>query len=164
MLQESRRDMNPTDPYSSSPTFPAPFAGRTAKSERSLDSDEMRDDMLPVRVLLVEDDETIAAGLSLFLEEAGYAVEWSPSGVGIAERVCSNPPDLLILDVQLGDADGREIYRAVRHAQIDVPVIIMSGSHTITENELDRSSAFLPKPFEMSEFLRVVASLNVPLA
>lgn len=115
----------------------------------------------PPRVLLVEDDETIAVGLSMFLEEAGYAVEWSASGVGILERVAADPPSLLILDVQLGDADGRDIYRAVRRAQIDVPVILMSGSHTITEKELDRTSAFLPKPFEMSEFLRVVSTLNI---
>lgn len=69
-----------------------------------------------MRVLLVEDDEAIAAGLCFFLEEAGYLVEWSQVGSGVISKVIAEPPNLLILDVQLGDADGRGIYRSLRNA------------------------------------------------
>jgi DNA-binding response OmpR family regulator len=112
-----------------------------------------------MRVLLVEDDETIAAGLSFFLEEAGYLVDWSQVGAGITTKVIDEPPDLLILDVQLGDADGREIYRALRNAGVLVPVVLVSGSDIVTASELDDVAAFLQKPFAIENLLRTASAL-----
>ena len=112
-----------------------------------------------MRVLLVEDDETIAAGLCFFLEEAGYLVEWSQVGSGVINKVIAEPPNLLILDVQLGDADGREIYRSLRNAGVFIPVVLVSGSEIITARELDDAAAFLAKPFAIAELLRTASAL-----
>ncbi|MEO8378873.1 MAG: response regulator [Acidobacteriota bacterium] len=113
------------------------------------------------QILVVEDEEPIAAGLTECLEAEGFTVEWLSSGAGVESRILANPPLLLIMDVQLGDANGHAIYCALRAAGCWMPIILMSGSATLTTRELDESSAFLAKPFAVEDLLRTAASLNV---
>jgi PAS domain S-box-containing protein len=111
------------------------------------------------RVLLVEDDVDVAHSLRLILQDAGYAVEWSASAQGITHRVAARAHDLVLMDIQLGDGDGREVLRCLRRTGAAVPVILMSGRVLVDEDELDAASAFLPKPFTADELLRLAATL-----
>jgi DNA-binding response OmpR family regulator len=111
------------------------------------------------RILLVEDDEGVGPALSFVLEDAGYEVEWLSDGVQVLERVQAGPPDLVILDIHLGEMDGRTIYRRLRAESHDVPIILMSGHAQVSASELDASSAFLSKPFETATLLTVASKL-----
>jgi two-component system alkaline phosphatase synthesis response regulator PhoP len=114
------------------------------------------------RILLVEDDVAVATGLSFLLEDAGCAVDWASSGSGVMERIRQTTPDLVMLDVELGDADGRDIYRHLRNESIEVPVILMSGRIAMLSHELDAGSAFLRKPFDSGELLAAIGELPRP--
>jgi two-component system, cell cycle sensor histidine kinase and response regulator CckA len=107
------------------------------------------------RVLLVEDDPVIADAL-LFALEDRYEVTWSDHGDEVVERVRELRPQLVLLDVQLPNADGREIYASLRRHSIDVPVVLMSGSESVSTSQLDGGAAFLPKPFDLELLFETV--------
>jgi len=68
----------------------------------------------PIRILLVEDDHKLAKLTREFLEDNNYAVDWEERGDLVVERVTSNPPDLILLDIMLPGLDGRSVCRALR--------------------------------------------------
>lgn len=111
------------------------------------------------RILLVDDDENVGSALSFVLEDAGFEVEWLSEGLQVVERVQASAPDLVILDIHLGDADGRTIYRNLRAESQDIPIILMSGHAQVSASELDASSAFLRKPFETATLLTMASKL-----
>lgn len=102
------------------------------------------------RVLLIEDDENVAAAL-LFALRQRYAVEWASRATEGMIRLRESRPDLVLLDVQLPDGDGREVYANIRAERIETPVILMSGGVSVHTNELDERAAFLRKPFSADE-------------
>lgn len=118
--------------------------------------------VVPRRWLLVDDDEGVAASLTMALEDAGDHVEWIDRGTGFMDKVAAMEPDLILLDVELGDCDGTALRRQLRSIGSAVPVILMSGHALVAADELDAHSAFLAKPFEVAELLRVAARLSRP--
>ena len=110
------------------------------------------------RLLLVEDDPTIAEALQVALEDF-YDLEWASAGAGVVEHVRTARPDLVLLDIQLPDANGLDLFAAIRTHSPELPVVLMSGSVPVTAAELDRRAAFLPKPFATGELLRVASAL-----
>lgn len=107
------------------------------------------------RILLVEDDSVLAAGLVRGLRRAGFEVELVTDGVQGTERACSDEFELVILDLMLPERDGFEVLRQVR-ARSMVPVIVVTARTDLP----DRLRAFslgavdyLPKPFFVEELL-----------
>ncbi|MFI6638706.1 two-component system response regulator CseB [Streptomyces sp. NPDC050504] len=82
----------------------------------------------PVRILLVEDDETIRKSVGMALERYGYAVSAAPDGLSGLEafRDADAEPDLLILDVMLPHLDGIGLCRRIRETS-QAPVLMMSA-------------------------------------
>jgi PAS domain S-box-containing protein len=81
----------------------------------------------PRRVLLVEDELSVAIGLQWLLEEEGIIVEMVHLGgeaVGCIER---NRPDVVILDVGLPDVDGTDVFNEIRRRWPNLPVLFSSG-------------------------------------
>lgn len=87
-----------------------------------------RDGEPPVRILLVEDDETIRRSVGMALERYGYAVSAAPDGLTGLEvfRDSAAEPDLLILDVMLPHLDGIGLCRRIRETS-QAPVLMMSA-------------------------------------
>ena len=87
---------------------------------------------MAVKTLLVEDDDRIRAALRLALSEEGFeVVEASDVAEGLAAYQ-RDQPDVLLVDVMLGNSDGRDLIRQVR-ATSQVPIIITSARGDTTD-------------------------------
>ncbi len=111
-------------------------------------------------ILIVEDDEAIAAGLVRVLEGQGYSVRRLAQGSG-ALRAAEPPVGLVILDLGLPDVDGLEVCRRLRAAWPDLAILIL----TARDHELDIVAGldaggddYLVKPFRLSELLARIRS------
>ena len=110
------------------------------------------------RVLIVEDEEHLAAGLKLNLEAEGFAAEVEENGQIALERLTSdsNGFDVVLLDVMLPGLDGFEVVRRLREAGKFVPVMLLTA-RSQTDDVLRGFEAgaddYLPKPFDLSILL-----------
>jgi DNA-binding response OmpR family regulator len=109
-----------------------------------------------VRVLLVEDDETIASPLARGLAREGFSVEHHATGTAALKRVREgDDPGVILLDLGLPDVDGFELCRSLRQIS-DVPVIVV----TARGDEVDRvvglelgADDYVVKPFGLRELV-----------
>ena len=113
------------------------------------------------RILLIDDDEQLAALLGELFTSRGYGFDCVHSGEEGSGRAIENTYDLVILDVMLPGIDGFEVLRMIR-AQSEVPVIML----TAKGEETDRIAGFeggaddyLPKPFSPRELLLRVRAI-----
>ena len=79
------------------------------------------------RILLVEDEPAIAAGVQDDLELEGYDVELATDGAVAAEKAIGGRYDLILLDVMLPKKDGFTVCRELRAAGVHTPVIMAHG-------------------------------------
>ncbi|MGD2068351.1 MAG: response regulator transcription factor [Gemmatimonadota bacterium] len=116
----------------------------------------------PAHILLVEDNEELAAGIRHNLELEGYAVECAPDGPAGLERAHEAPPDLLILDVMLPGMDGFQLLRTLRDDGFDRPVLILTArgeeADKVRGFRLD-ADQYVTKPFGLLELLERVRAL-----
>ena len=115
------------------------------------------------RILAVDDNEDILEVIKLILEDFGYEVDTLADGNLLFDKVKETHPDLVLLDVMLGNIDGRELCREMkaRLETRDIPVILVSASHQVSERFSLNGGApddFLAKPFNISDLLEKVAS------
>ncbi len=116
-----------------------------------------------LRVLVVEDEESIQQTLSAVLPSAGYRVYQVRSGKEALRKVRSVEPDLILLDLGLPDMDGKEAIRQLRKRPI-APIIVISVSDAESEKItcLDTGAHdYLTKPFTIPELMaRMRATLR----
>lgn len=105
-----------------------------------------------MKVLVVEDDPTIADPLVSGLERQGYVVTWARTG---ADALNADPGDLVLLDLGLPDLDGQVVCERIRKRST-VPIIVV----TARSDEIDRVSLldlgaddYVVKPFGLRELL-----------
>lgn len=115
------------------------------------------------RVLVIEDDPTVAEVVGRYLEREGFEVEIIGDGAEGLARALQEPPDLLVLDLMLPSMHGIEVFHALR-AAAPVPVIMLTAhgqqSDRITGLELGADD-YLAKPFSPRELTaRVKAVLR----
>jgi DNA-binding response OmpR family regulator len=108
------------------------------------------------RVLVVEDDASIAIGLRINLESEGYDVFVAEDGEQGLHFARTKEPDLVILDVMLPKKNGLEVLHALREEGATVPVIIVSAKagemDKVTGLELGAED-YVSKPFSLAELL-----------
>ena len=111
------------------------------------------------RILLVEDDASIALVITAALEAEGYTVTRCAS-IADRDRVLAGEHfGLMLTDVVLTDGDGMETLGRVRDAAPQMPVIILSAQNTLdTAVRASDTGAFeyFPKPFDLDELVRTV--------
>ena len=116
------------------------------------------------RILIVEDEPDIALGLQQDLKLDGYAVEVAGDGVTAIARATSEPFDLVILDVMLPGKDGFQVCRELRHARVQVPIILLTARSHEAEKVLGfdlGADDYITKPFSPLELrARVKAALR----
>ena len=107
-------------------------------------------------VLVVEDDEELRNLLGRGLREEGFAVEAVASGAAALVRVAAGEPDVLVVDIGLPDADGRDVCQALRARGVQTPVLFLTARDAL----VDRIAGFdaggddyLPKPFALAELV-----------
>jgi DNA-binding response OmpR family regulator len=113
------------------------------------------------RVLVVDDDPTVAEIVSGYLDRAGYVVDRAGDGPDALARAAANRPDLVVLDLMLPGMDGLEVCRRMRGSG-PVPVIML----TARGDEDDRilglevgADDYVTKPFSPRELVLRVESV-----
>ena len=109
-----------------------------------------------MRVLIVEDDQGIAGGLSATLRAAGYAVDVSSTLASASSALAVEAFDLILLDLGLPDGDGLHWLRRLRGRGVMVPVLILSARDALPDRVagLDEGADdYLVKPFVPEELL-----------
>lgn len=105
------------------------------------------------KILIVDDNEYIADVLSYILTNNGYDVVVLDKGEPVIDLVKHDHPDLVILDADLPDADGRVICHDLKcnDETKDLPVIMCSARDDIGESLHQQGAPddILPKPFDM---------------
>ncbi|MBN2848190.1 MAG: response regulator transcription factor [Coriobacteriia bacterium] len=107
-----------------------------------------------MRILLVEDEDRIASFVTKGLSAEGHAVERAATTTEGSALARTHTYDLILLDLLLPDGHGRDVLQAVRNADPDVPVIVVSAlGETDDKVELLDLGAddYLVKPFEFAE-------------
>ncbi len=114
------------------------------------------------RILLVEDEITLAAGIQENLEAEDYEVEHIPRGDAALKAILEQEFDLVVLDVMLPEIDGYTICARAREAKRDVPILFLTakgeGSDRIRGLEAGGDD-YLSKPFHLDEFLLRVRAI-----
>ena len=112
-------------------------------------------------VLVVEDEESIASFVALYLRNAGYGVETAATGVEALAKLESARPSLVVLDLMLPDADGIDVCRRMRKGS-DVPILML----TARDEDVDKiiglevgADDYMTKPFNPRELVARVKSI-----
>jgi DNA-binding response OmpR family regulator len=115
-----------------------------------------------MRLLLVEDDPTIAEFVNKGLREAGFAVDHAADGITALERATREPYDASIVDVMLPRMDGLTLIDALRARGIRMPVLILSAKRSVDDRVRGLQAGgddYLTKPFAFAELLARVQAL-----
>jgi len=108
----------------------------------------------PARLLVVDDERLIRWSLEQQLRREGYTVQSVETGAEALQRVQADPPDLILLDVRLPDADGVELLGRLRAADPECLVIVMTA-HGGVESAVRAMKLgahdYVSKPFDMEE-------------
>src|SRR4051794_32050970 len=119
--------------------------------------------MHALRVGVCEDDAELRSVLLRSLEAEGYKVGLTRTGHEAVEAWAEDPPDVVVLDIGLPDADGRDVCQALRARGMTAPVLFLTAREALT----DRLSGFhaggddyLTKPFALAELLVRVQALG----
>ncbi len=113
------------------------------------------------RILLVEDDESLAETLRYNLIREGYSVTWSADGEDALKQASSKNPDLVILDLMLPKLDGFDVCRRIRKER-DVPILILSARDDETDKVVGLelgADDYVTKPFGLKELLARVRAM-----
>jgi DNA-binding response OmpR family regulator len=109
-----------------------------------------------MRILIVEDEKSLANILKKGLEEEGYAVDVAYNGEDGQYLAEHEPSDLMILDIMLPIIDGMTILKKIRKAGIRTPILMLTARDTIADKVSGLDSGaddYLTKPFSFEELL-----------
>ncbi len=116
-----------------------------------------------MRILLAEDDNVLADGLTRSLRHAGYAADCVKDGAAADLALATQDFDLLILDLSLPKMPGLEVLRRLRARNSHLPVLILTAGDSIEQRvtALDLGADdYMAKPFALSELEARVRALT----
>jgi DNA-binding response OmpR family regulator len=117
------------------------------------------------RVLIVEDEESVASGLVTILDIEGFTTHHVARGGETLEAVESFRPDILLLDIGLPDISGLEVYRRMMDAGWTVPTIFSTGHGNIewiATLTAKARTVFLLKPYDFATLHRAMGEVLQP--
>ena len=119
--------------------------------------------MTPARILVVDDKPENVRLLDAVLSPRGYTVDTAGSGAEALERLTTQPPDLVLLDVEMPEIDGYEVCRRIRampETEVLPVIMITASGRDEKRHALDAGADdFVMKPFDQAELLARVRSL-----
>jgi DNA-binding response OmpR family regulator len=116
------------------------------------------------KVVIVEDEATLVRNLAAKLQDDGFKVITATEGEEGLDKIRSEHPDLIILDIMLPRLDGLSICRIVRHdtALAHIPIIMLTARGTEVDKIVGLESGaddYIVKPFSLGEFLARVRAV-----
>ncbi len=129
-----------------------------------MDTDRSDDAGGPCRVLVVEDERTIAANLHEYLEARGFAVDLAYDGAAAIARLGAGTYDVVVLDLGLPRMTGNEVLDRLRRVlRIATPVLVLTARDALGD-KLDAfglgADDYLVKPFALAEVAVRIAALH----
>jgi two-component system, OmpR family, response regulator len=117
-----------------------------------------------MRILLVEDEMSLANFMVRYLKQEGYAVDHVVDGKEAVQKILKTPYDVVVLDLMLPSMRGDEVLKAVRAKGCATPVVVLTAIHE-TESKIQLLNAgaddYLAKPFSYAELnIRIKAVLR----
>ncbi len=110
-------------------------------------------------ILVVDDDPDILEALRVLLEDEGFSVETASNGHILDQLEKPELPRMIVLDVLLSGADGRELAEKLRQKPDtkEIPIVMISANPGAAKDCVERgANAFLAKPFEINDLLKVI--------
>jgi DNA-binding response OmpR family regulator len=83
--------------------------------------------MSDIRVLIIDDEEELAAVLADRLEFRGMKAQTAPDGETALKMIKSDPPNIVLLDLMLPGMNGLEILKIINSLELNIPVILLTG-------------------------------------
>jgi two-component system OmpR family response regulator len=115
-----------------------------------------------MRILIVEDDNTIAHFIEKGLQEEGFAVDHVANGEDGLHMALNEPYDAAILDIMLPKLDGLTVLQRMRESGVATPVLILSAKRSVDDRVKGLQSGgddYLTKPFAFTELVARVRAL-----
>ncbi len=115
-----------------------------------------------MRILIVEDEKSLAGQIRDILENSGYTVDVAFDGANGLEQALTTEYDLAVLDILLPELDGLGVLQEIRSAGLDFPVLILTAKNNVEDKVkgLDAGADdYLTKPFAVPELLARVRAL-----
>jgi signal transduction histidine kinase len=115
-----------------------------------------------MRVTLIEDEESVGAGLVAILDYEGISVDWVRLGADALIRIAAQFPDAVILDLGLPDVDGIKVYQQIAARWPDLPVLFSTGhgdEKLLTAAHEGKRVGYLQKPYESDALLAALDEL-----
>ena len=115
-----------------------------------------------MKILIIEDDQEITRSLAINFKESGYTVDIANNGERGYLLAGTNECDLIILDYNLPDLNGRDIIKKLRQEKNHTPIIMLTV-HSEISDKVDLLSLgaddYITKPFAFSELLARVKTI-----
>ena len=110
------------------------------------------------KVLICDDDEDILNLCQLILERNNYQVETSKDCESVLPRITDIDPDVILMDLWIPVMGGEALVKILKADDVTrhIPVIIFSANNEIEKIANRLNAAFLPKPFQIKDLLRIV--------
>lgn len=109
-----------------------------------------------IKILIVEDEDSVRISLSMLLEELGYIVKEVSNGLEAWGMIPAFEPDIILTDLHMPVMDGLELLEKISTQELSIPVIIVSGQGT-TENTIKAlqlgAYGYITKPLSDLKFL-----------
>ena len=115
-----------------------------------------------MRVLIVDDEPELCGQIASTLRQQRYTVDTAGDGAAALERACTEPYDLIVLDIMLPEKDGFSVLEELRAEGIKAPVLMLTARGEV-ENRIKGldlgADDYLHKPFSMAELLARIRAL-----
>lgn len=116
-----------------------------------------------ISVLVVDDDTDLLEMVAIVLRNSGMEVETLYAGSSLFNKLADKMPDIVVMDIYLGDTDGRHLCRQIKTSDeySSLPVILYSAG-IITPESVQSSGAnqFLAKPFQIDQLINTIHDLT----
>jgi DNA-binding NtrC family response regulator len=110
-------------------------------------------------ILVADDDEPSREGLKLLLGRWGYAAETAVDGADALHHAVTKHPALIITDLNMPKMDGLELLRTVQTSLLDVPTIVVTGTHEGARTRTEAGQlalGYLRKPVDVTRLKGLV--------
>lgn len=126
---------------------------------------------MPGKILLADDDPDVVEDLSLLFEDEGYSIITARNGEEALEKIRSEVPDLVILDLLMPRVDGFTVLKTLSEEswrdRAAMPVVVLTSireeisqrRYELETGERMRPAAYVEKPYDHEQLLELIVSL-----
>lgn len=117
---------------------------------------------MPVKILIVDDQERLLRVLRLGLKELGYEVRTADNGEAALKEIYAATPDIVVTDMQMPLMNGIELIYEMERLQLDIPIVVMTAHadvNSAVKSFKHGAKDYIQKPFTAEELHKVIKEL-----